>query len=171
MGYSDSRRELVLSATIRRVDRKDAATLTAVAHAAKRHWNYPEAWIREWRERLTVTPAYIDEHRVFLIEIEGAVGGFYALRGNGPVVELDHLWVDPRHIGQGLGRCLVEHALAEARRSGVRRIEIDSDPNAEAFYEHIGARRIGKTPAPVDGDAERYLPRMVLEPTDWYSAV
>ncbi len=94
--------------------------LTAVAHAAKRHWNYPEAWIREWREQLTVTPAYIDEHRVFLIEIEGTVGGFYALRGNGPVVELDHLWVDPERIGQGLGRRLVEHALAEARRSVVR---------------------------------------------------
>jgi GNAT superfamily N-acetyltransferase len=138
--------------------------LTTIAHAAKRHWNYPEAWIRKWREQLTVTPAYTDEHRVFLLEIEGAIGGFYALRGNGSTVELDHLWVDPGCIGRGLGRRLLEHALAEARGSGSQRIEIDSDPHAESFYEHLGARRIGKTAAPVDGDAARYLPRMVLEP-------
>jgi len=151
---------------IRQADRTDHTTLTAIAHAAKRHWNYPEAWIREWREQLTVTPAYIDEHRVFVIEIERAIGGFYALRGNGPVIELDNLWVDPQRIGQGLGRCLVEHLMAAARAGGAQRIEIDSDPHAEAFYVHLGARRIGKTPAPVDGDAERYLPRLVLELAD-----
>ncbi len=155
-----------MSATIRRANRTDAAALTTVAHAAKRYWDYPEAWIREWREQLTVTPDYADEHRVFLLEIEGAVGGFYALRGTGPTVELDHLWVEPGHIGQGLGRLLLEHALAEARGSGTQRIEIDSDPHAESFYEHLGARRIGETAAPVDGDAERYLPRLVLELAD-----
>jgi len=141
-----------LSATIRRATRTDAAALTTVAHAAKRHWNYPQAWIREWREQLTITPDYTEEHRVSLVEVDGAVCGFYALRGNGPTVELDHLWVDPGYIGQGLGRHLLKHALAEARGGGAQRIEIDSDPNAES--------------APVEGDAERYLPRMVLELAD-----
>ena len=93
-----------MSATIRRANRTDAPALTIVAHAAKRHWNYPEAWIREWREQLTVTPDYADEHRVFLLEIEGDVGGFYALRGTGSTVELDHLWVDPGHIGEATPR-------------------------------------------------------------------
>ena len=153
-----------MSATIRRADRTDAAALTIIAHAAKRHWNYPAAWIRMWREQLTVTPAYVDEHRVFVVEIDGTVGGFYALTGTGPVIELDHLWVDPGCIGEGLGRRLLEHALAEASRGGAQRIEIDSDPHAETFYEHLGARRIGKTAAPVEGDAARYLPRMVLKP-------
>ena len=152
-----------MSITIRRAIGADAAVLTAVAHDAKRHWNYPEAWIRSWRDQLTVTPAYIEEQRVFLVEIEGVIGGFYALRGRGPVVELDHLWVAPARVGQGLGRRLVDHAC---RTAGVRRIEIDSDPHAEAFYAHLGARRIGKTPAPVEGEPERYLPRMVLEPAD-----
>ena len=155
-----------MNPTIRRADRTDAAVLTAVAHAAKRHWNYPEAWILEWREQLTVTPTYVDEHRVFVVEVDGTVGGFYALNGNSPVIELDHMWLDPEHIGHGLGRRLVEHCIAEARAGGSRSIEIDSDPHAEAFYAHLGARRIGKTPAPMDGDAERYLPRLVLELAD-----
>ena len=155
-----------MSARIRRADRAEASRLTIIAHAAKRYWNYPEAWIREWREQLTVTPAYIDEHRVFVIEIERVVAGFYALRGDRPTVELDHMWVDPEYIGQGLGRRLVEHVMAEARAGGAQRIEIDSDPHAEAFYSHLGARRIGETPAPVNGDPERYLPRLLLELAD-----
>jgi GNAT superfamily N-acetyltransferase len=155
-----------LNTTIRRADRTEAAVLTAVAHAAKRHWNYPEAWILKWREQLTVTPAYVDEHRVFVVEVDGSIGGFYALRGDGPTVELDHVWVDPKHIGGGLGRRLVEHGMAEARAGGTRSIEIDSDPYAEAFYAHLGARRIGKTPAPMDEEPERYLPRLVLELAD-----
>jgi len=149
--------------TIRRAHRSEAEELTRIAHAAKRHWDYPEAWIREWREQLTVTAEYIDGHRVFVAEVEGGVGGFYALSGDAAVIELDHMWVDPPHIGRGIGRRLVEHGMHEARGGGGRRIEIDSDPHAESFYLRLGARRIGKTPAPVDGDAERYLPRMLLE--------
>ena len=155
-----------MSVTVRRAITADAAGLTAVAHNAKRHWGYPEAWIRGWSDQLTVVPEYIAEHTVFLVEIEGVLGGFYALRGSAPVVELDHLWVAPECIGQGLGRRLVDHALDACRAAGVRRIEIDSDPHAETFYEHLGARRIGKTPAPVEGQPRRYLPRMVLELTD-----
>jgi len=159
-------KELVLSVKMRPADRADASRLTTIAHAAKRHWNYPEEWIIEWREQLTVTPDYIEEHRVFAIEVDGAVAGFYALQGDGPAVELDHMWLDPQFIGQGLGRRLVEHAMVQARGAGAQRMEIDSDPHAEAFYAHIGAQRIGKTAAPVEGDEDRYLPRLSLELSD-----
>ena len=151
---------------IRRAKNTDADALTTVAHAAKRHWNYPEAWIRQWRDQLTLSAVYIDEHRVFLIQVDDAIGGFYSLNGNGSTLELDHLWVDPAHIGKGLGRRLLEHATAQARDGEANRIEIDSDPHAESFYEHFGAKRIGKTPAPMEEAPQRYLPRMVLELAD-----
>jgi hypothetical protein len=31
---------------------EDAETLTEIAHAAKRHWDYPERWIEAWRDIL-----------------------------------------------------------------------------------------------------------------------
>ena len=40
---------------IRRAVSGDAAGLTAVAHAAKRHWGYPESWIALWERELTVS--------------------------------------------------------------------------------------------------------------------
>ena len=33
---------------IRRAQPNDAETLTNIAHAAKRHWNYPEHWIERY---------------------------------------------------------------------------------------------------------------------------
>ena len=155
-----------MSSDIRRAVAGDAGRLTEIAHAAKRHWGYPEAWIHRWSEQLTVTERTVEVQRVFLLEERGETHGFYALSGTAPVVELEHLWVDPPAMGRGLGRRLLDHARAEARASGARTIEIDSDPYAESFYERMGARRIGKTPAPVDGEEERYLPRMALPLTD-----
>lgn len=150
---------------IRRAGPADCARLTEVAHAAKRYWEYPEAWIREWRDVLTITPAYVGEHAVYLVEWEGVVAGFYALKGRGETVELDHLWIDPAFIGKGLGSRLLVHAKANACGDGVRRIETDSDPHAVGFYLRMGAERIGETPAPMEGAPERYLPRVALELT------
>ena len=40
---------------VRRARPADAAGLTRIAHAAKRHWRYPARWMRLWRDDLTVT--------------------------------------------------------------------------------------------------------------------
>jgi len=148
---------------MRRATPTDCPRLTEIAHAAKRYWGYPEAWIVNWRDQLTITEGYVAAQYVELVEIGGAPAGFFALRKHRDFTELDHLWVDPAIIGQGLGRKLLEQAVSVCRGEGVERVEIDSDPYAEPFYLHMGARRIGKTPAAVEGDPERYLPRMTLD--------
>ena len=76
---------------------------------------------------------------------------------------LDHLWVHPAHMGQGLGRQLVVHALAHARGAGAVGFDIEADPNAESFYRRLGGRRVGEVAAPVPGAAERRLPLLVLD--------
>ncbi len=50
---------------IRRALPADTRALTRVAHAAKRHWGYPEDWIRPWRGALTVTPRFVEHHPVY----------------------------------------------------------------------------------------------------------
>ena len=95
--------------------------------------------------------------------VDANIAGFFALRKNRDFAELDHLWVDPPFIGKGLGRLLLDRAVEVCRGEGIERIEIDSDPYAEPFYLRMGARRIGKTAAPVEGDPERYLPRLMLD--------
>ncbi|HTO03326.1 MAG TPA: hypothetical protein VL069_06475, partial [Opitutus sp.] len=57
-----------------RIDRakpSDAAALTALAFAAKRHWGYPESWIQAWTEQLTITPEFIGAHPTVVALREG----------------------------------------------------------------------------------------------------
>jgi len=144
---------------IRRALPRDAATLTRVAHAAKRHWRYPEAWIRLWRDALTVRPGFVERQPVYCA-VEGVrIVGFYALAGRGSTRELEHMWVAPHRIGSGLGRRLLAHAGATARGDGARFLSIASDPNAVGFYLRMGARLIGDVPSTPRG---RTLPLLRL---------
>jgi GNAT superfamily N-acetyltransferase len=61
--------------------------------------------------------------------------------------DLNKLFIEPRHIRAGVGRALLAHALAEARRRGAERLTILADPNAAGFYERNGAVRIGEAPS------------------------
>jgi GNAT superfamily N-acetyltransferase len=151
-----------VSPTIRPARTDEAAALTAIAHAAKRHWDYPEAWIARWSDVLTITPAFIRDHAVFVAaDADDHARGFYALAIAGADAVLEHLWIEPVWIGRGLGRELLSHAVATARAHGAARLEIDSDPHAEAFYRRMGARRAGEVRADVD-DVQRVLPRMEI---------
>lgn len=139
----------------------DAPRLTEIAFAAKRYWGYPEHWIAVWREQLIITEEYVRSHQVILAEFSTQVAGFYGLISEGDRAELDYLWVDPPHIGQGIGRALVDHARHAAASSGAERLEIIADPNAEGFYWRMGAEKIGESVYVLEGQ-ERRLPRMVI---------
>ncbi len=150
------RAALVRAARLSEVDR-----LTEIAMAAKAHWGYPAAWLELWRPSLTFDTELLAREWVRVAELGGAVRGVVALADARPDVELSHLWIDPAVLGRGLGRLLLDAAVAEARRQGAARITIVSDPSAVAFYEHMGARVVGEEPGEPEG---RMLPRMVLSP-------
>ncbi len=127
---------------IRPAGPSDAEALTEIAHAAKRHWRYPEEWIVLWREALTFTPDFIAQHPVYIAYEGGNRAGCYALSFEGSIAILEHLWVRPEWIGRGVGRHLFAHATGIAATYGATEVRIDSDPNAEAFYRRMGAQRI-----------------------------
>ncbi len=182
--------------TIQAAHPTDAQRLTAIAHAAKRHWGYSDQLIALWEEDLVITPAFVAGHPVFCAEHDGAIIGFYALsrmRGDQaesatdytdftdavdltqdsvksvqsvqsvaekPAFELDHLWVDPQHIGTGVGKLLFDHAAHTARLLGGSVLIIVSDPHAEGFYLRMGARRVDEVPSKPEG---RTLPLLAVE--------
>ena len=141
-----------------------AGQLTDLAHRSKRVWGYPEHYIDEWKDQLTVTPEFIRKHLVCAALADGEPIGMYALIDSGDRMELEHFWVDPRFMSIGVGRTMIRHAIEQATLQGAEAIDISADPNAEEFYTRMGARRVGRIPAPVAGQ-ERYLPRLVLELT------
>jgi GNAT superfamily N-acetyltransferase len=151
---------------IRRAVAADADDLSTTAQAAKRHWGYPEPWLVAWRPTLTFVAEQVEALQAYVIEDGALVGGFYVLVPGTPRWTLDHLWVRPEVMGQGLGRQLVSHALIRAREAGAMGLEIEADPNAESFYRHLGGRRVSEVAAPVTGAPDRRLPLLVLDEID-----
>jgi GNAT superfamily N-acetyltransferase len=139
-----------------------AAALTEVAHRSKATWGYPTRWMALWRPVLTITPQFVAEHPVFLAMEASTILGFYALDIDGSSGSLEHLWVLPEAIGRGVGRALWEHAIAELAGQGVTALAITADPNAEGFYLHMGARRVGTKRYLLEG-RERLLPLLAMD--------
>ena len=121
----------------------DAATLTSIAHAAKRHWGYPESWITVWADQLTITAESIQTRPTWIALESGIAVGFFQLSQLGRAVRLDHLWVLPEAMGRGIGTALFHAACAEGTRMGWPTLRLISDPHAEGFYLRRGAVRIG----------------------------
>ena len=136
---------------IRRATPDEAPMLTRLAHAAKRHWRYPDELMLQWKDALTVTESFIAASPVFAAFEGSACVGFYAIAGDGAMRDLEHMWVAPEHLGRGIGTRLFEHALLTLRAEGAQAMSIASDPFAEGFYVKMGARRIGDWPSTPEG--------------------
>ena len=140
----------------------DAAELTEIAHAAKRHWGYPERWIEAWSDVLTITPKFIAQDETYVARSDASVSGFYAFIWQEGNLRLEHCWVVPRKMRRGIGRALFSHAVMRASELGYRSFEIEADPNAEGFYLAMGARRISQVVTTTLG-VERVLPLLIYE--------
>jgi GNAT superfamily N-acetyltransferase len=149
---------------IHRAKPENAVALTEIAFAAKRLWGYPEQWIQGWKSVLTIQPEFVATNETYIAYIDGQTVGFYALVNRMDRASLEHLWVLPSAMGQGVGRVLFNHAVQRAKALGVVAIDIESDPNAEKFYEQMGARRVGVNVTELEGQS-RALPVLIYDCT------
>jgi len=138
----------------------EGALLTRIALAGKAHWGYPPAWIEAWRPDLTISSAYLRDQPVSVGEIDGVVVGFVGLSTAAEARYLEHLWLRPERIGQGLGRAFFAEAVRLARAAGETELRIKSDPNAEAFYLRMGAVRTGEETYLMQGRFRREVPEL-----------
>jgi putative acetyltransferase len=83
--------------------------------------------------------------------------GFAGLRGG----EVTALFVRPSAAGRGLGARLLARIEAEARRRGVRSLELLAARGAVGFYRAHGYRPIRPEPAPLPGGVGLPAVRMV----------
>jgi len=147
---------------IRRATPDEAAVLTEIAHAAKRHWGYPENWIEHWKDDLTITPDFITTHEMYVAVAGEEIAGCCALVMRDSLAELEHMWIKPAHMGNGVGRALFNQVVSRAKSLDARAVELSADPNAEGFYQRMGATRIGEVRSEVEGQP-RVLPRMSVD--------
>ena len=136
----------------------EASALTALTLRSKAHWGYAAEFMSAAVPELTITPEYITRHAVFVLQAGEHILGYTSLVDQGDELLLDNLFIEPEHIGKGHGRRLWEHAVDYARQCGYQTLILVADPNAVAFYAHLGALKYGEEASNIQPG--RTLPKM-----------
>lgn len=152
------------SIDIRKASPEEAPFLSKLALRSKAYWGYSEEFLAACTDELTIDPQAMSREgfHCFLAASGSSVLGFYAMRqvqiGE---FELDALFVEPEHIGNGIGRSLVRHAVYTLSRHGGGRLTIQGDPNAAKFYVSVGARPAGERES--ESIPGRFLPLFEID--------
>lgn len=117
----------------------DAPRLSEVVRAAYGH--YVERLGREPRPMTDDYSDVVRRYRVTVAERGGEIAGLIVLGVGDEGFLVDNVAVDPSHRGSGVGRALLEHAEAEARRAGFDSIYLythEAMTENLALYARIG---------------------------------
>lgn len=149
--------------TIRPARVQESQLLSELAFRSKSYWGYSPEFMEACRTELSVSNTDITSPSFYcnVGEFHGKIVGFYTLEVvSEKQFELEALFVDPKHMRQGFGKKLIEHAKLFARNAGAQSILIQSDPNAEKFYLAAGAFQVGsRESGSIPG---RYLPEFKI---------
>ena len=132
---------------IRTASSSEAPVLSDLAFRSKAHWGYDDDFMARCRDDLKVPESDCDAGFVKVADDNGTLAGFYRISGAQIDGKLEDLFVDPTYLGTGLGKELLNASVEHARMLGFIALEIHADPNAESFYLHMGAQRIGAMPS------------------------
>ena len=87
--------------------------------------------------------AYLPSSDCYVAELSGEVAGVYVLKAvDRATIELLNIAVKPALQGRGLGKLLLQHAIATAKAQGAGRMEIGTGTFGYqlAFYQKAGFR-------------------------------
>lgn len=139
---------------------KDNIRLTQITKKSKAFWGYSEEQISIWSNNLTVTIDYIEENDVFNLIKENKIIGYYSyLKQENNQVKLDNLFLLPEYIGKGFGTLLMNDFLQKMRNEKYQKITLDSEPNAEQFYQKLGFKKVGEFETSIKN---RFMPIMEM---------
>ena len=144
--------------TIRYAGKGEAGTITDLKMRSKASNGYTQKFMDACREELTVSEKDIHDFEIWVALQAGAIVGMLDIRFNNERGVLEALFVDPEIKGGGIGRRLFEKCEQRCREEGVTVIDVDSDPEAQAFYERMGMVKTGDIPS--GSIAGRFLPRL-----------
>lgn len=147
---------------IRRARAPEAPELTELSLRSKALWGYDAAFLARCRIAMQVKEANVEKQPHYVAEIDGRIAGFYGFEPLPEGIGLDYMFVDPEFIGRGVGRALMDHAVALARELGHATLTIVADPHAEGFYRRLGAQRVGSQASDVGPDRQLPVLRIAL---------
>lgn len=156
---------------IRPAKETDRQRLTTISFSSKGYWKYPKEYFDIWKNELTLSSEYIQNNDVFVYEKNGLIVGYYSVVEIKENIEvsgieihkgfwLDHMFITPQNIGQGIGRKMFNHLRKWCQFTGVEKLGILADPNSRGFYEKMGCKYQKEFPSTI---STRTTPWLVLK--------
>jgi N-acetylglutamate synthase-like GNAT family acetyltransferase len=137
------------TSVIRFAKPQEALVLSELALRSKGYWGYQADFLASCKEELTYNESQLvsSAYCFKLAELSGNdIAGFFALNFLGSdSPELEALFIEPDFIGQGWGKQLLSAAVAVAKEHNAKKLILQGDPFAEAFYLANGAVKVGET--------------------------
>jgi len=132
---------------VKRFDRPDAraeALAVAIMSDAFDPY-YGEAWTPQQLSAFTLLPGV----NLSIAQLDGATLGFALTRQVVDEVELMLLAVARSWQGKGIGKLLVNHCIAAARRNGgkILHLEVRANNSAISFYDSLGFEYVHRRPS------------------------
>src|SRR5581483_6944061 len=121
-----------------------AASLEALQRRSSDVWEAYREQLAAHPDAIELPQSYIENGWVRVaVDDDGTPIGFSVVIPSTALShELDGLFVEPAHMGGGVGRALVQDAAVRAIGQGAARLEVTAGP-AQGFYERVGFHLIG----------------------------
>lgn len=147
---------------IRHAKVEESAAITELGLRSKAHWGYSQAFMDACRDEFVFSDDFILAGNVFVLEDAGQIQAYTTIEDStSETATLGNLFVEPSAIGKGYGAKLWQYIKGEAVKRGYTRLIVESDPNAQAFYEKMGMRHYAdKASSIFEG---RFLPLLEIE--------
>lgn len=146
---------------IEKATQNDHEILTQITKKSKAYWGYSEEKIEKWNNNLTISQNYIQTNSVFKLLINNTIIGYYSyINKQENTVKLDNLFILPDYIGKGFGKYLIQDFLIRMRDNNYKKVTLDSEPNAEKFYQKMGFKKIGQFETSIKN---RFMPIMEMD--------
>ena len=150
-----------LEMKIEKSEKNDNLILSEITFEGKAFWGYEKEQLEKWRNELTITQDYIENNETFKLIVDDEIIGYYSiLKLEDKSIKLDYLFLLPKLIGKGYGKLLMNHCIKKAKEMNMKKIILDSDPNAELFYKSFGFKTYDKLKTSIEN---RFLPQMELD--------
>jgi GNAT superfamily N-acetyltransferase len=137
---------------------ENAELLSELAYESEAYWGNGGEYMEQFSLFYNVSAEFIKKNPVYILEEDHCPVGFCGLLQTEKGWELEFFYIGVQFIGKGYGRKLWESLLGECAKLGVKSFELVTSPEAEPFYEKMGAETICHVESLINKD--RIIPRL-----------
>ena len=122
---------------------REVDALNQFIRESKAVWGYSDDFLDKYMKQWGLTAQFLEKKSVKVLEENDVIHGIFCIGTNKKKhIELDLFFVNPKFIKTGIGRKMWGMVDEYARAKKWKGFEILSDPNAEEFFQRMGAKTV-----------------------------